>query len=145
MSVVNVLVEKRSRHGYLKEIVVRRADQILYKFKEGDFLDLHLNDIEDMLLLISHNKLFNLDGDVIMDFVTALKMFTRGIIFKEPYTPNYNPPKIIYEDKSKKKRLMHVDEIHKFSDGTLQYVCKILRNRLLNFKFGYNKDTPLRE
>ncbi|GKA95041.1 hypothetical protein Tco_0817079 [Tanacetum coccineum] len=82
MSVVNVLVEKRSRYGYLKEIVVRRADQKLYKFKEGNFLDLHLNDIEDMLLLISHNKLFNLDGDVIMDFVTALKMFTRGIIVK---------------------------------------------------------------
>ncbi|GJW86292.1 hypothetical protein Tco_0161632 [Tanacetum coccineum] len=142
----------RSRYGYLKEIVIRRADQKLYKFKEGNFLNLHLNDIEDMLLLISHNKFFNLDGDVIMDFVTALKMFTRGIIVKnrhisvkEPYTPNYDPPKIIYEDKSKKKRLMRVDVIHKFSDGTLQYVCKILRNRLLNFKFGYNKDTPLRE
>ncbi|GKA31094.1 hypothetical protein Tco_0717399 [Tanacetum coccineum] len=69
-------------YGYLKEIVVRRADQKLYKFKECDFPNLHLNDIEDMLLLISQNKLFNLDGDVIMDFVTALKMFTRGIIVK---------------------------------------------------------------
>ncbi|GJV98517.1 hypothetical protein Tco_1553769 [Tanacetum coccineum] len=70
-------VEKRSAYGYLKEIVIRRADQKLYKFKEGEFLDLHLNDIEDMLTLIVENKLFNLDGDVIVDFVTALKMFTR--------------------------------------------------------------------
>ncbi|GJT10153.1 hypothetical protein Tco_0857195 [Tanacetum coccineum] len=170
-------VEKKSGYGYLKEIVVRRADQKLYKFKECDFLDLHLNDIEDMLLLLAQNKLFNLDGDVIVDFVTALKMFTRGIVLKnrvedvqlgvesyqrklnltkpqrtcqhislkEPYTPNYDPPGIIYEDKSKKKRLMRLDEIHKFYDGTLQSVRNILRERLLNFKFGYNKGMPLRE
>ncbi|GKC32937.1 hypothetical protein Tco_1040231 [Tanacetum coccineum] len=69
-------VEKKSGYGYLKEIIVRRADQKLYKFKESDFPDLHLNDIEDMLMLIAQNKLFNLDGDVIVDFVTALKMFT---------------------------------------------------------------------
>ncbi|GJX88746.1 hypothetical protein Tco_0340760 [Tanacetum coccineum] len=126
--------------------------------------DLHLNEIEDMLLLIAQNKLLNLDGDVIVDFVTALKLFTRGfnvknrvedvqlgvesyqrklnltkpqrtcqhISVKEPYTPNYDLPGITYEEKSKKKRLMRVDEIHKFCDGTLQSVHKILRERLLN-------------
>ncbi|GKC24435.1 hypothetical protein Tco_1026585 [Tanacetum coccineum] len=150
-SVVSVQVEKRFVYGYLKEIVVRRVDHKLYKFKEGDFSDLHLNDIKDMLLLITQNKLFNLDSDVIVDFITSLKMFTRGIVVKnrvedvqlgvesyqrklhltkpqrtcqhlsvkEPYTPNYDPPGIIYEDKRKKKRLMRADEIHKFYDGTL--------------------------
>ncbi|GKC96052.1 hypothetical protein Tco_1161494, partial [Tanacetum coccineum] len=68
-------VEKKQGYGYLKEFVIRRADQNLYKIKEGDFLDLHLNDIEDMLLLIAQNKLCNLDGDVIVDFVIALKPF----------------------------------------------------------------------
>ncbi|GKF10233.1 hypothetical protein Tco_0048159 [Tanacetum coccineum] len=77
-SVVNVLVEKRSGYGYLKGIMVRRADQKLYKIKEGDFSDLHLNGIEDMLLLIAQNKLFNLDGDVIMDFVTAKTVHPRN-------------------------------------------------------------------
>nr|GEW13552.1 hypothetical protein [Tanacetum cinerariifolium] len=171
LSVVSVQVEKKYGYGNLEEIVVRRADQKLYKFKKGDFSDLHLNDIEYMLLLIAQNKLFNLEGDVIMDFVTALKMFTRGIIIKneiedvqlgvesyqrklnltkpqrtcqhisvkEPHTPNYDPSGIIYKDKSKKKRLMRVDDINKFCDGTLQSVCNILRERLLNFKFGYNK------
>ncbi|GJU20902.1 hypothetical protein Tco_1154244, partial [Tanacetum coccineum] len=67
---------------YLEEIVVRRADQKLYKFKEGNFPDLHPNNIEDMVLLIAQNKLFNLEGDVIVDFVTALKMFTRRIIIQ---------------------------------------------------------------
>nr|GEV98389.1 putative reverse transcriptase domain-containing protein [Tanacetum cinerariifolium] len=57
------------------------------------------------------------------------------ISVKEPYTSGYDPLGIIYEDKSKKKRLMHVDEIHKFCDGTLRSVCKIIREMLLNFKF----------
>nr|GEW82707.1 putative UPF0481 protein At3g02645 [Tanacetum cinerariifolium] len=149
----------------------------LYKFKEGEFPDLHLNDIEDMILLIAQNMLFNLECDVIVGFVTALKMFTRGIIVKnkvedvqlgvesyqrkldltksqrtyphisvkEPYTLNFDPPGVIYEDKRKKKRLTRVDEIHKFCDGTLQSIRNILRERLLNFKFGYNKGMPSRE
>ncbi|GJS38943.1 hypothetical protein Tco_0563986 [Tanacetum coccineum] len=73
-------VAKKSGYGYLEKIKVRRADKKLYKFKEDDFPDLHLNDIKDMLLLITQNKLFNLEGDVILDFVTALKMFTQSII-----------------------------------------------------------------
>ncbi|GKA84455.1 hypothetical protein Tco_0806050 [Tanacetum coccineum] len=39
-------------------------DQQLYKFIEGDFPRLHLNDIEDMLLLVVQNRLFNLDGEL---------------------------------------------------------------------------------
>ncbi|GKC52530.1 hypothetical protein Tco_1075275 [Tanacetum coccineum] len=135
--------------------LLKRADQKLYKFKEGDFSDLHLNDIEDMLLLIAQNKLFNLEGDVIVDFVTALKMFTQRIIVqnrvedvqlaKELYTPTFDPPGVIYENKSKKKRLMRVDEVHKFCDGTLLSVRNILHQRLQNFKLGYNKDMTTRE
>nr|GEU98522.1 hypothetical protein [Tanacetum cinerariifolium] len=50
-SMVSVKVDKRCGYGYLEEIVVRRADQKLYTFKECDFIILHLNDIKDMLLL----------------------------------------------------------------------------------------------
>ncbi|GJZ05985.1 hypothetical protein Tco_0539778 [Tanacetum coccineum] len=49
LSVVSVKVNKLHGYGYLEEIVVRRFDRQLYKFKEGDFVNLHLNDIEDML------------------------------------------------------------------------------------------------
>ncbi|GJT89453.1 reverse transcriptase domain-containing protein [Tanacetum coccineum] len=60
LSVISVKVEKRLGYGYLEEIVVRRANQKLYKFKEDDFSRLHLYDIEDMLLLLNQHKLFNL-------------------------------------------------------------------------------------
>ncbi|GKF46711.1 hypothetical protein Tco_0136513, partial [Tanacetum coccineum] len=72
--VVSVKVNKLHGYGYLEEIMVRRADRQLYKFKEGDFVNLHLNDIEDMLLLIVQHKLFHLNSDVIVDLAVALHM-----------------------------------------------------------------------
>ncbi|GJY93299.1 hypothetical protein Tco_0509081 [Tanacetum coccineum] len=45
-------ITKTKAARYLEEIVVRRANRQLYKFKECDFVNLHLNDIEDMLLLV---------------------------------------------------------------------------------------------
>ncbi|GKC64498.1 hypothetical protein Tco_1097096 [Tanacetum coccineum] len=50
LGVKSVSVNKLHGYGHLEEIVVKRDDRQLYKFKEGDFVDLHLNDIEDMLL-----------------------------------------------------------------------------------------------
>ncbi|GJV79555.1 hypothetical protein Tco_1515425 [Tanacetum coccineum] len=81
--VVSVKVNKLHGYGYLEEIMVRRADRQLYKFKEGNFVNLHLNDIEDMLLLIVQHKLFDLNGDVIVDLAVALRMFTRNLIIKK--------------------------------------------------------------
>ncbi|GKF04800.1 hypothetical protein Tco_0035468, partial [Tanacetum coccineum] len=62
------------------EIEVRRSDQKLYKFMEGDFPRLHLNDVENMLLLVVQNRLFNLDGKVILHLAASLRMFTRRIV-----------------------------------------------------------------
>ncbi|GKD46912.1 hypothetical protein Tco_1271557 [Tanacetum coccineum] len=75
-------VKKLHEYVHLEEIVVKISNQQLYKFKEGNFIDLHLNDIEDMLLLAVQHKLFHLDGDVIVDFIVALRMFTRSLILK---------------------------------------------------------------
>ncbi|GJV22529.1 hypothetical protein Tco_1371549 [Tanacetum coccineum] len=83
LSIVSVTVDRQFGYGYLKEIMVRRAYQKLYKFMEGDFSNLHLNDIEDMLLLNVQNKLFNLEGDIIVDLEAALRMYTRRIIVQK--------------------------------------------------------------
>nr|GFA45616.1 hypothetical protein [Tanacetum cinerariifolium] len=65
-------VKKLHGYGHLKDIVVKRSDQQFYKFKEGEFVDLRLNNIEDMLLLAVQHKLFHLDGSDIVDFIVAL-------------------------------------------------------------------------
>ncbi|GJR93050.1 hypothetical protein Tco_0265224 [Tanacetum coccineum] len=163
--------------GHLEEIMVKRSDQQLYMFKEGDFVDLHLNDIEDMLLLVVQHKLFHFDGSDIVDFIVALLMFTRSLIlkrrvedlqlgvesyqkklnitkphktfleieFKEPYTPSYDLPGIVYEDLNKQKRVLRADELYKFSDGTLKSVHGEIHHRVLEFCLDYNSDMPKRK
>ncbi|GJZ89418.1 hypothetical protein Tco_0661200 [Tanacetum coccineum] len=49
-------VMRKHRYGYLEEIIVRRADNVLYRFKEGD--------------------------DV-ADFAIALRMFTRSLVIQK--------------------------------------------------------------
>ncbi|GJZ50645.1 hypothetical protein Tco_0604835 [Tanacetum coccineum] len=68
--------------GYDKDVVFEIKHWDL-SFKEGDFVNLHLNDIEDMLLLVVQHKLLHLDGEVIVDLVVTLRMFTRSLILKK--------------------------------------------------------------
>nr|GEV88820.1 hypothetical protein [Tanacetum cinerariifolium] len=82
LGVKSVSVKKLHGYGYIEEIVVKRSDQQLYKFKEGDFVDLHLNKIKNMLLLVVQLKLYHLDKNVIVDFIVALRMLTRIQILK---------------------------------------------------------------
>ncbi|GJY94307.1 hypothetical protein Tco_0510668 [Tanacetum coccineum] len=123
-------------HGYdhLEEIVVKRACQHLYKFKKGDFVDLHLNDIEDMLLLAVQHKLFHLNDCDIVDFIVALRMFTRGLVIKKRV-----------KDLQLGKRVMRADELYKLSDGTLKKVQDELHHRVLNFSLGYNDEMSRRK
>nr|GEV21446.1 hypothetical protein [Tanacetum cinerariifolium] len=120
-----VKVKKLHGYGHLEEIIVRRADRQLYKFKECDFIDLQLNDIEDMLLFAVQHKLFQLDGSDIVDFIMALW--------------------VIYKDLNKQKRVMQADELYKFSDETLKTVRDELHHRLLGFLHGLNDDMPRRK
>ncbi|GJY38854.1 hypothetical protein Tco_0425218 [Tanacetum coccineum] len=78
-----VEVMRKHGYGYLKEIVVRRADNGLYRFKKGDFLRLCINDIEDMFLLVVQNRLINLSGDDVSDFAIALRMFTESLVIQK--------------------------------------------------------------
>ncbi|GJY11746.1 putative reverse transcriptase domain-containing protein [Tanacetum coccineum] len=88
-----------------KDIIVQREDDQLYKFREGDFKRLHRQDIEDMLLLL----------------VQDLKRMT-------PYTTYPDIQGIIYEDEMNRNRLMRTNELHKFSNGTLNHVRTALND-----------------
>ncbi|GJZ44851.1 hypothetical protein Tco_0592447 [Tanacetum coccineum] len=67
------------------------------------------------------------------------------IKFKEPYTPSYDPPAIVYEDLDKQKRVLRVDELYKFSDGTLKSVRDEIHHRVLDFHLDYNLEMPKRK
>ncbi|GKA92409.1 hypothetical protein Tco_0814334 [Tanacetum coccineum] len=80
IAVTHVKVMKWYDYGYLEENIVRREDQTLHRFKEGDFPRLNLRDIKDLMLLFVQKKLSNLEKDVIFDLNVALRMFTRRIV-----------------------------------------------------------------
>nr|GEU47253.1 hypothetical protein [Tanacetum cinerariifolium] len=83
LGVKSVSVKKLHGYGHLEEIVVKRADRQFYKFIKGDFMDLHLNDIEDMLLLAVQHTLSHLTDRDIVDFIVALCMFIRSLVIKK--------------------------------------------------------------
>nr|GEV37175.1 hypothetical protein [Tanacetum cinerariifolium] len=83
LEVKSVSVKTLHIYGHMEEIVVKRADRQLYKFKEDDFMDLYLNDIKDMLLLVVQHKLFHLIDNDIVNFTVALCMFTRSLVIKK--------------------------------------------------------------
>ncbi|GJS82471.1 hypothetical protein Tco_0749012 [Tanacetum coccineum] len=120
ITVTHVKVIKWYGYRYLEEIIVRREDQMLYKFKEGDISRLNMHDIEDLLLLLlvedlqlgfeSYQKKLN---------ISKLETFRSDISKMTPYTAYKNPQGIIYQDKLKRNMLMSSDELYKFCDGTL--------------------------
>ncbi|GJW60981.1 hypothetical protein Tco_0110316 [Tanacetum coccineum] len=138
---------KRKRfYGFAsnREIEVRREDQKLYKFKEGDFPRFNLRNIKDILLLLVQNKISNLERDVIYDLNVALRMFTRRVVILkrvediqlgvESYQKKLNQATDI---QFKRNRLMHSDELYKFSDGTLTFVRSVLHDIASNLRMDY--------
>ncbi|GJY46376.1 hypothetical protein Tco_0435439 [Tanacetum coccineum] len=60
---------------------------------------------------------------------------------QDAYTPYSDPRGFIYENKDKKNRLMRIDELHKFSDGTLDDVRTALNDRLKGIRMEYLPQT----
>ncbi|GJY33538.1 hypothetical protein Tco_0418007 [Tanacetum coccineum] len=60
---------------------------------------------------------------------------------QDAYTPYSDPRGFIYQNKDKKNRLMRIDELHKFSDGTLDDVRTALNDRLKGIRMKYLPQT----
>nr|GEZ78666.1 hypothetical protein [Tanacetum cinerariifolium] len=56
---------------------------------------------------------------------------------KEAYTAYSNPRGFIYQNKDKQNRLMRIDELYKFNDGTLNDVRTALDDRLKGIQMKY--------
>nr|GEX32264.1 hypothetical protein [Tanacetum cinerariifolium] len=124
----------------------RRDDDKLYKFKEGDLKRLRIQDIEDMLLLLIQGKLTNLTVEERFTFNKKLNLtkpdtYRSDLKRKEAYIAYSNPRGFIYQNKDKHNRLMRIDELHKFSDGTLTDVRTALDDRLNGIQMQYLPQT----
>nr|GFB34565.1 hypothetical protein [Tanacetum cinerariifolium] len=82
IAVMELKIVKWHSYMHLDWITVRRDDDKLCKFKEGDFKRLRIQDIEDMLLLLVQGKLTNLTFEERFAFNVSLRMFTRSIVIQ---------------------------------------------------------------
>nr|GEW92938.1 hypothetical protein [Tanacetum cinerariifolium] len=146
LAVTNVKVKVWYGYGHLEEIGVRRSHQQLYKIMKGDFLQLHLKDTEDMLLLVKRVEDHQLGFESYQKKLNISKPRTReeDLSRRAPYTTLSDPQGVIYEDKLNRKRLIRSNELYKFSDGTLQSVQDTFHDMATNLKMGYNKAMPKR-
>nr|GFA69726.1 hypothetical protein [Tanacetum cinerariifolium] len=167
--VTDLKIVEWHNYKHLDWISVRRDDDKIYKFKEGNFKRLRLEDIEDMLLLLVQGKLSNLTVKERFAFNVSLRMFTRSIVIqrrvkdlqlgvetyqkrlnltkpdtyrsdlkrREAYTAYSNPRGFIHQNKDTKNKLMRIDELHKFSNGTLNDVRNDLDDRLNGIRMQY--------
>nr|GEZ41590.1 hypothetical protein [Tanacetum cinerariifolium] len=85
--------------------------------------------VEDLQLGVeSYQKRLNL---------TKPDTYQSDLKRREAYTAYSNPRGFIYQNKDKKNRLMRIDELHKFSNGTLNDVCNALDDRLKGIMMQY--------
>nr|GFD37701.1 hypothetical protein [Tanacetum cinerariifolium] len=82
IAVTDIKIVEWHNYKHLDQISVRRDDEKIYKFKEGDFKRLRLQDIEDMLLLLVQGKLSNLTIEERFAFNVSLRMFTKSIVIQ---------------------------------------------------------------
>nr|GEV33669.1 hypothetical protein [Tanacetum cinerariifolium] len=173
ISVTKLQLVEWHNYKHLDWITIRRNDDKLYTFKEGDYKRLRLQDIKDMLLLLVQGKLINLTIEKRLALNVSLRMFIRSIVIQRcvedlqlgvksyqknlnlirPDTyrsdlkrlPTYsaypNQRGFIYQNKHKKNRLMRIDELHKFSDGTLNDVQMDLDDILKRIRMQYLQKT----
>ncbi|GKD09453.1 hypothetical protein Tco_1189138 [Tanacetum coccineum] len=147
ITVTNLQIVEWHNYKHLDWITVRRDDDKLYKFKEGDFNRLRIQDIEGMLLLLVQGKLTNLIVEECLAFNVSLRMFIRSIVIQrrvedlqlgvESYQKKLNL--------TKPDILMGIDELHKFSDGTLIDVRTALNDRLKEIRMKYLPQTIWRQ
>ncbi|GJY82753.1 hypothetical protein Tco_0496129 [Tanacetum coccineum] len=73
--------------------------------------------------------------------LTKPNTYISNLRRRDAYTPYSDPRGFIYENKDKKNRLMRIDELHKFSDGTLDDVRTALNDRLKGIRMEYLPQT----
>ncbi|GJZ66896.1 hypothetical protein Tco_0630136 [Tanacetum coccineum] len=164
----NYLRELILRRADYKEYKISEKD--FKNLHPNDFEDLYLLDIQDKLNHLSKSHKIHLHiavnmwirnlvirnhvGDLqlgIESYQTKLNLEhpnwdATDYLFKEDYTIVPKLRAVIYKDRNDQRKLMRLNEIHKFSDGTLTRVMEKLDHIVKDFHlFEYNKGMETRK
>ncbi|GJY83754.1 hypothetical protein Tco_0497130 [Tanacetum coccineum] len=135
--------EQMYGYNYMKKIVLHRSDLKEYVIAERDFKYMYPSDFEDLNLVIRQR---------VEDFQLGIKSYqtqlnltkprweATGFEFKHDYTVIDSPRAVTFRDRYEVQMIMRFNEIHKFSDGTLQHIDKALDYRVKEFRV--NRTNP---
>nr|GEU52493.1 retrovirus-related Pol polyprotein from transposon TNT 1-94 [Tanacetum cinerariifolium] len=124
LSVVRIEVFSMYGYDYMKKIVLRRADLNEHVIVERDFKQ-HVEDFQ--LGIESYQTQLNL---------TKPQWDATGFEYKHDYTVIDSPRAIMFREKYGVQMMMRFNEIHKFSDGTLQQIDEALDYRVKKFRIN---------
>nr|GEV57543.1 hypothetical protein [Tanacetum cinerariifolium] len=129
LSVVRIEVFSMYGYDYMKKIVPRHEDLNEHVIAERDFKQLVIRQrVEDVQLRIeSYQTQVNL---------TKPQWMATGFEYKHDYTVIESPRAVIFRDKYGVQMMMRFNEIHKFSNGTLQQIVEALDYRVKEFRIN---------
>ncbi|GJT69733.1 retrovirus-related pol polyprotein from transposon TNT 1-94 [Tanacetum coccineum] len=136
LSVVRIEVFSMYGYNYRKKIILRQVDLKEYVIAERDFKYMYPSNFEDLYLLNLQGHLNHLSPD---DKKTQLNLTkprwdATEFEFKHDYTVIDSPRAVTFRDKCGVQMIMRFNEIHKFSDGTLQQINEALDYRIKEFR-----------
>ncbi|GJZ69093.1 hypothetical protein Tco_0632643 [Tanacetum coccineum] len=131
-----VIIEVFSLYGYdyMKKIVLRRADLKEYTIAERDFKYLYPSNFEDLYLLNLQGHLDHLPPKDKKILTTAVNLWTRNLVIRQRVEDFQLGIESYQTDKYGVQMIMLFNEIHKFSDGTLQLIDEALDYRVKEFR-----------
>nr|GEY37141.1 hypothetical protein [Tanacetum cinerariifolium] len=137
LSVVRIKVFSMYGYDYMKKIVLRRDDLNEHVIAERDFKYLYPSDFEDLYLLNLQGHLNHLPPKDKKTLTTALNLTkprwdATSFEYKHDYTIIDSPRAITFQDRYGVKMIMRFNEIHKFSDGTLQQIDEVDSVKLIS-------------
>nr|GFA52931.1 hypothetical protein [Tanacetum cinerariifolium] len=129
--------QESSLDVYSKSRIITVTDLKIVEWHNYKHLDWISRRVEDLQLGIkSFQKRINL---------TKPDTYRSDLKRCEAYTAYSNPRGFIYQNKDKKNRLIRIDELHKFSDGTLNDVRNALDDRIKGIRMQYLPTTIWRK
>ncbi|GKB70968.1 hypothetical protein Tco_0932380 [Tanacetum coccineum] len=139
----NQVYHRLLRYDYMKQIVLRRVDNQEYTIAKNDFKDLYPSDFEDLNLVIRQRVedfQIGIESYQTQLNLTKPRWEATGLKFMHDYKILDSPRAVVFRDKYGMQMIMRFNEIHKFSDETLQQIDEALDYQVKEFRV--NKVNP---
>nr|GEW38851.1 hypothetical protein [Tanacetum cinerariifolium] len=136
LSVVRIKVFSIYGYDYMKKIVLRRTNLNEHVITEQDFKYLYPRDFEDLYLLNLQDFQLGIEIYHTQLNLTKPRWDATGFEYKHDYTVIDSPRAITFRDRYKVQMTRRFNEIHKFSDGTLQQINEALDYRVKEFQIS---------